>query len=218
MVNLGSGWGGFGGTAVEERGEPASDGRRLRRERNREAVVDALLDLYRDGNLRPSAAEVAERAGLSPRSLFRYFEDLDDLLRAAVSRQQRRARPLLAIDVAADAPLRRRVEALVAQRLRLFEAVAPAATVSRIESPFQPLLAAELTQGRAFLRHQILDLFRPELAAMGSARADRFVAVADVLCSFESHQLLRLDQRLPASRARAALVEALVDLLEAGGR
>lgn len=211
-VNLGSGWSGFGFGAAPAVGAE-SDGRRRRRERNREAVVDAILDLYRDGNLRPSAAEVAERAGLSPRSLFRYFDDLDDLLRAAVTRQQQRARPLLTLEVADDAPLDDRVAALVAQRFRLFEAVAPAATVSRMESPFQPLLAAELTQSRAFLRGQIRELFRPELAAMGAARADRVVAVVDVLCSFESHQLLRADQALSAPRARAALVDALSRLL-----
>ena len=43
-----------------------TDGRQLRRERNREAVVEALLDLYRDGNLQPSSEEIAARSGLSP--------------------------------------------------------------------------------------------------------------------------------------------------------
>ena len=45
------------------------DGRHLRRERNREAVVEALLEFYREGNLQPSATEVAERAGSSARSV-----------------------------------------------------------------------------------------------------------------------------------------------------
>ena len=74
-----------------------TDGRRLRRALNREAVVDALLDLYSEGNLRPSTDEIAERAGISPRSLFRYFRDADDLAGEAVTRQLGRAMPLLAI-------------------------------------------------------------------------------------------------------------------------
>lgn len=45
----------------------AQDGRHLRRDRNRDAVVDALLALYGEGNLDPSSAEIAERARLSPR-------------------------------------------------------------------------------------------------------------------------------------------------------
>ena len=52
-----------------------TDGRRLRRALNREAVVDALLSLYDEGNLRPGTDRIAERAGISPRSLFRYFDD-----------------------------------------------------------------------------------------------------------------------------------------------
>ena len=79
-----------GGDAPRE-----TDGRRLRRALNREAVVDALLDLYSEGNLRPSTDEIAERAGISPRSLFRYFEDSDDLAGEAVSRQLERVMPCL---------------------------------------------------------------------------------------------------------------------------
>src|ERR1035438_5413311 len=67
-----------------------TDGRQLRRRRNRETVVDALLDLYRDGNLRPSTEEIAARSGLSPRSLFRYFDDVDDLTRTAIRHQEHR--------------------------------------------------------------------------------------------------------------------------------
>ena len=69
--------------AVHEQG----DGRRLRREANRQAVIDALVSLYADGHYLPSAAEVAERSGLSPRSVFRYFDDTDDLTRAAFRRR-----------------------------------------------------------------------------------------------------------------------------------
>jgi AcrR family transcriptional regulator len=139
------------------------DGRRLRRDRNRMAVVDALLDLYGESNLRPSTAEIAERAGLSHRSLFRYFDDFDDLCREAVFRAEQRARPLIPIEVDRAAPLTDRIEALVTQRLRLFEALGPVAQVSRLNAPFAQVLAAELTKNRAFLRAQLTDLFAQEL-------------------------------------------------------
>jgi AcrR family transcriptional regulator len=61
--------------AVHANGAPVTDGRRLRRHHNREAVIDALPGLFDNGIYRPSAAEIAERAGLSPRSLFRYVDD-----------------------------------------------------------------------------------------------------------------------------------------------
>ena len=188
------------------------DGRRLRRERNRLAVVDALLTLYRQGNLRPSSAEIAEQAGLSPRSLFRYFEDVDDLCRAAVARQEQEALPLLAIGAGPDDPLPARVAALARQRLRLFAAIAPAAAVSRMAAPVQPALAEELGKSRAYLRRQLRRLFAPEFEAMAPGTAEATLAAADVLCSFESYQLLRNAQGLSSARAGLALRTALLAL------
>ena len=54
------------GPGPTDRPGSGTDGRQLRRRRNREAVVEALLDLYREGNLRPSTEEIAARSGLSP--------------------------------------------------------------------------------------------------------------------------------------------------------
>jgi len=194
------------------------DGRRRRRVQNRLAVVDALLDLYEDGNLRPATDQIAERAGLSPRSLFRYFDDVDDLARAAVARQQERALPLVPIGVNTDAPLRDRATGLVEQRFRLFEVVGQSAKVWRIRSPFQPVLAEELAQTRAFLRSQLLDLFGPELERMSGRKAASVVAAADVLTSFESYQLLLDDQGFAMDEAKAVMIESLVAVFGNGVR
>lgn len=192
-----------------------ADGRRLRRERNRLAVVDALLTLYRRGNLRPSSAEIAEEAGLSPRSLFRYFDDVDDLCRAAVARQQHEAGPLLDVEAGPEDTFEDRVATLVTQRLRLFAAIAPAATVSRLAAPFQPALAEELRTSRAFFRRQLRHLFGPELRTLAPEAADTALAAADVLCSFEAYQLLRDAQGLSTARAATVLRSALTALFTA---
>ena len=136
-----------GFSRVQARG-PETDGRRQRRVHNREAVVDALLDLYREGNLRPSTDEIAERAGLSPRSLFRYFDDVDDLAGAAVARRRIAAALLTAVLAveAEDSERSLRIKALVDQRFRLFDEVGHAAAVTRLRAPFQPVLAE--TAGR----------------------------------------------------------------------
>jgi TetR/AcrR family transcriptional regulator, regulator of autoinduction and epiphytic fitness len=181
--------------------------------RNRDAVVDALLALYREGNLAPSSAEVAERAGTSPRSLFRYFTDVDDLCRAAVERQHAAVAPVLRVAAAPGSPLADCIDALVTQRQRLFDAIGAVGLVSRLRAPFQPTIAAELTRARGYLRHQVRTLFAPELAAMGERRAEEVLAAIDVLCSFEANQLLRHDQGLSRPRAGAALATALTLLL-----
>ncbi len=207
------------GAAGREPAAPAGrqdgrqDGRQLRRKRNREAVVDALLDLYGDGNLRPSTEEIAARSGLSPRSVFRYFDDVDDLTRAAISRMERRAVALLPLDADPSALLVVKVRVLVEQRFRLFDAVGSAATVSRLRAPFQPILAARLKDNRALLRRQIETLFAPDLVRKGRAGAAASLAAADVICSFEAHQLLVKDQALSPVEARSVMAIALEALL-----
>ena len=193
----------------------SSDGRHARRERNRLAVVDAMLSLYQEGNLDPSSDAIAARAGLSPRSLFRYFDDLDDLVRAAISRQYERIRPLAEIDLSTEAPLAERVGRLVRSRLRTYDEIAAAGKVARARAHSQPLLAAQLTQARVQWRRQVEVLFAPELTAMGAARAAGTVSVADVLASFEAVQLMRDDQGLARARIEAALTDSLIRLLEA---
>lgn len=184
------------------------DGRRLRREQNRQAVLEALVDLFEEGSLLPSAAEIAERAGLSPRSLFRYFDDIDDLNRAAIARELRRAEPLVEHGAAPGDPTEAKVERIVASRVDLFETIAPAARAARVSAPRRPVLATQLRQGREFLREQLRDLFAPELR-------DRphLLPAVDALLSFEVHELLRHDQRLDREDAAAALRASLITLL-----
>ncbi len=190
------------------------DGRHMRREQNREAVVMALVDLYAEGRYDPSSAEIAERAGLSPRSLFRYFDDNDDLTRAAIEHHHRLARPLLRIDAAPSDPLERRIERFVAARLELWTTVAPSARVGRMKAPVSALLADELRRNRRILRRQLEDLFAAELA-----QHPALLGPLDVLCSFEAVELLLHDHRLSRARVASTLTDALHTLLAApGGR
>jgi len=185
----------------------ALDGRRLRRDRNREAVVQALLGLYREGNLTPSTDEIAERAGISARSLFRYFDDVDALVRTAVARQQEHLAPLFAVSAHARQPLAERVDRFVADRTRLLDAMGPVGQLARSIAPRQTQVAAELGRIRAVLRSQVVDVFGPELALVPADVHDAVLAALDVACSWEARHLLRQDQRL--GKAAAARVMAL---------
>ena len=191
------------------------DGRRVRRDRNRDAVVDALLTLYGEGNLEPGSAEIAERAGLSPRSLFRYFDDVDDLCGAAIARQAERIRPLTETTVGPTDPLDFRIGSFVGQRLTMFDAMGHVGAVARLRAPFLPLVAAELTRIRGFLRDQVRELFAGELAALPAERARSALGAIDVLTSYESYQLLRNDQALSRAEASTILVDSLTTLLAA---
>ena len=185
------------------------DGRRLRREQNRDAALDALVELFREGVYQPSTNEIAERAGLSPRSLFRYFDDVEDLNRAAIERQLADARPLLDVGVGPEAPTATKISHVVEARMRLFEATAPAARAARISAHRRDVIAAQVHDARSYLRGQLARLFAPELAGERAA----LLPAIDALCSFETHELLRHDQRLSATKTAASLSAALTVLL-----
>jgi AcrR family transcriptional regulator len=59
------------------------DGRVARRLENRARIVDALHALILEGSPHPTLREVAERAGVTPRTLLNHFADTDALHAAA---------------------------------------------------------------------------------------------------------------------------------------
>jgi AcrR family transcriptional regulator len=189
------------------------DGRHARRQRNRDAVVHALLEIYRGGNFDPTTDEVAARSGVSARSLFRYFDDVDDLCRAAIEHQMASVAPLFAVEVDPARPLRERIDAVVAQRHQLFDAVGLVGVISRIRAPYQPLIEAQLREGRRQLRAQLARAFAPELDQMPADEAAAVLAAIDVLTSFESDQLLAADQHLDRRVIAQALTDAIHKLL-----
>lgn len=168
------------------------DGRRAYRDRNLTAVVDALLDLFAEGHLRPAADEIAARSGVSRRSVFRYFDDLDSLDRVAIERQFARVSHLVELQKIGEGSLDERIERLIAQRLGLFETILPIARVSRLRAPFEPVVAEELAQSRRRFRRQIERHFADELRPMSRSERAAVLSAVDVLCSFESYELLRL--------------------------
>jgi AcrR family transcriptional regulator len=185
------------------------DGRRLRRQQNREAVIDALLALFRAGNYRPSCLEIAASAGLSERSLFRYFDDMDDLHRAAADREIMLALPLLVQTAAPHDLTHVKIERLVHARAALFERAGPALRALRANAHVQARLAVALDRHRAFERGQLSELFAPELAACGTA----VLPAIEVLCSYRSWDRLRHQQGLSTESATATLIAALAALL-----
>ena len=177
-----------------------ADGRRLRRSQNREAVLDAVVELFVKGSYQPTTEEIARRAGLSPRSLFRYFDDVEDLSRAVIDRELHASQPLLELVVDDGASLGERIRILVAARVRLFEAIAPTARAARLAALRNPIIAQRLRERRAFLRAQVRAVLDPPPALLPAL---------DALCSFETYELLRHDQRLSKPKAAEALVSAL---------
>ena len=190
----------------------AADGRVLRGQRNREAIVDGLLGLYRAGNLSPTTQQIAERAGVAPRSVYHHFADMEDLIGEVSARQLQALRPFLAAPTA-DGPLSTRVDALVAQRNELYETVASVRRAALLFAHQSPTIRRNLSRLARQLRNQVETLFADELRAREAAVRTSLLEAIDVLTSWETWERLRTGQRLDPAGARRVLTTTLTTLL-----
>lgn len=185
------------------------DGRTQRGQRNREAIIDALLACYDDGILRPSVEEVAARAGVSARSLHNHFDDVE-ALRAEVAQRQweRFARFVTPID--STLPVSERAAQLVAQRAAFFEGVTPVRRAALLSVADSPTIATNLARLDRTLRRQLERGF-PGLAP------DQLDAL-DALTSWDAWNRLRTAQGCSVSRARRILTATTRTLVEGSAR
>lgn len=195
--------------------EVSADGRTARRDRNRDAVLDAVLDLFADGSLTPVPAEVAERSGVSLRSVYRYFDDMDALVRAAIARNLARMGPFFDLEEPGAGPLADRIERTVAARLRLYDGIAPMARAAVARAPQNPIIDERLQETRLLLRRQIEEMFAPELDAFDREAAAEVVAAVDVLLELDALDHLRRHRRMAAPQAQRVLVRAVGALFAA---
>ncbi len=172
------------------------DGRTLRRTRSRADIVTALLDLFEEGSVDVSAAQIAARAGVSERSLFRHFVDIHDLYRTVCDFQYRRVSASGVIDGFGVGDTAAKIRRFVDQRVRLYVAIGNVGIAARAHAPRMPLLAEQLHDARRAMRLQIEGHFADELAALDTAERVAAVTAIDVLTSYESFDLMHHDQAL----------------------
>lgn len=182
---------------------PPSDGRRLRGQDNRARIVDAMLELIREGELAPGAEQVAARAEVGLRTVFRHFQDMDSLYREMSGAIETTLRTII------DRPFqsadwRVQLMELAGRRARAFETIAPykrAGDARRHRSPFLQADAMRLTRT---LREILMGVLPTEI----SGRPEVLEAL-DLLLSFETWSRLRREQGLEPAAAQA-LIEGLV--------
>jgi len=183
--------------------EPPVDGRRARSQSSRSKIVAALLNLVGNGDVAPSAAQVAGVAGVGLRSVFRHFEDMDALYRGMTEAIEARVRPFILQDPAGDS-WKERLGNLVDRRARVYEAILPyriSANLRRFESDYlmqdyRRMLALE----SASLAAQLPDAIKED---------QRTFRVLEVILSFQTWRSLRHDQQLGVDDARAVVHELL---------
>jgi TetR/AcrR family transcriptional regulator, regulator of autoinduction and epiphytic fitness len=196
--------------------EPTVDGRTARRDRNRTAVLDAVLELFAKGDLAPSPEDVARQSGVSLRSVYRYVENADALILAAVERRREQVAPLYDLASLGEGSLDVRIEALCRSRVRAYDEVAPTARAARARAFTVELLREQLDEASRELRDQVALQLAPELAQLPTSERASVLAAADALCQLETIELYRHRRGHSSETTIAMLAEALHLLLGAG--
>lgn len=198
---------------VHNAAEEPVDGRTQRRNRNRTAVIKSLLEMIREGDLQPGAAEIAERAGVSHRSVFRYFDDLNDLVRTAIDQAFRDAQSISSIPDVGRGSFDDRVRSLVDARLALFESVDGPMQLARARAHSIPSINTELAAIAELFREQVRTHFATELAAVDRPEREHLVDAVVVLTGYESYNTHRSLLGSSDERIRAAWTTGVTAIL-----
>jgi TetR/AcrR family transcriptional regulator of autoinduction and epiphytic fitness len=188
------------------------DGRTVRAERTRQALVDALLGLLDAGELSPTAAAIAGRAGVSERSVFQHFPDREALFEAVARQQYERVMPTLS-PVDASLPLDERIDQFTKQRARLYELIGGVRRAALLIEHESPAVAGWLTTARRAKAAEAERVFRRELEGIPADEREPLRAALIAVCAWPAWESWRAHQRLGVSRARAAMAAAIGALL-----
>lgn len=189
------------------------DGRNARATRARHAVVAALLALIEEGDLRPTARRVAARAGVSLRSVYVHFDDLEDLFRSAAEQEFEKIAQLVQ-PLPTTGPLESRLDAFVDQRARVLEAGAAVRRAAVVQAPFSPTLARVIDMARRAGRLEIERVFDTELRERSDAARRELLAALGTIGSASTWDSLRMVEGLDVAQARHLLRRMLHALLD----
>lgn len=192
--------------------EPPRDGRVARSHRTIEHIVEALLELLeRDGDLRPTAHQVARRAGVSRRALYLHFDSLEELFATATERRVREICGAWETPTPDDS-LTDRIDGFATRWAQLLETLSPLRRAAALHEPFSKQVSDTLDQVRQWACSTVERTFQPELSACrDDDRTNLATALHHVTSSYAWDDVRR--QGADVTQAREALQRLLRALL-----
>jgi len=191
------------------------DGRTARRDRGRTAALEAALELFEDGNLEPTPEEIAERAGISSRSMYRYFEDREALVRAVIAHKQLKILPFFQIDETGQGELEERLSRFIDSRLKVYEAIGATARAMTLKATSDPVIREQVEFRKSILRKQVTKVFAREFKLMNERDSEMAMNAIDTLTQTESLDYYVVDRGYSADVTRELLLGAIRALLAA---
>ena len=189
-----------------------TDGRKLRSEDSKRRIVAAMLELVREGRIAPTAEEVARRAQVGLRTVFRRFKDMESLYAEMASAIDERIASI-SDEFVGHGDWLANLSQMVDRRLQAYEIIMPY-RVAAEALKFQSTIL--LTKHMKFVREERQRL----LGLMPEVLLDDRVLTEglEAALSFDMWNQLRNDQRLDASEASDVVKRIVGSLLAAHTR
>ncbi|MBM3647460.1 MAG: TetR/AcrR family transcriptional regulator [Alphaproteobacteria bacterium] len=193
------------------------DGRRQRSERTRQAIMDAYIALLRERPQIPTAAQIAVRAGVSTRSIFERFDDLQTLSLAtvdyafAIGESQVVARNV-------DGDRQTRLRSHVETRARTCEQWLPLWRVVVNNASRLDELDVRIRIVREVVSRRIELMYAPELGSVDADKRRDLLVALEILTDFESWGRMREVNGLSFEEACRVWVDTIDRLLPATPR
>lgn len=176
-------------------------------------LVDSLLELVSESGGVPTRRQIAERAGVSERTVFVHFADREALYETAALRQAERWQAL-AEPVPSDWPPVRRVEALLRQRERMYTLMTPIRRIGLGLEPRSSALHRVMLDGDRWLRTDLARVFAPELDRVAEPDAPGgLLDSLDAAACWQTWEHLRERRGLGPDEAQRAVSRMLLALL-----
>ena len=189
------------------------DGRRLRTERTRQRLIEAYLGLAFEHSPRmPTAAEIAERAGCSVRSVFERFPDLTNLQVAAASHALDQV-AALALPPLLDADRNARIEHQVVMRAQLCEIWGRLWRSLLVNRGDSEELRQKISKFQELRLSRLEVAFSPELAILPDEERRKILVALALLTDVSSWQCMREFLGMSVETARAVWFDSLQRLL-----
>jgi AcrR family transcriptional regulator len=188
-----------------------TDGRVNRSIVTRKKIVDALTALVYEGHISPTAEQVASRADVGLRTVFRHFDDMDSLYREITLDLEAAYMPL-ARQRLAGASWQERLMQSLDLRIDMYDHMAAMHIAGQVHRHESVYLAENVMQFVA-LQRELLRRLLPEAA---SQNAVLFEAL-DLMLSIEAWIRLRREQALSAAAAREVVRLGVAGLLMKAG-
>jgi AcrR family transcriptional regulator len=186
------------------------DGRIQRSERSRQLIIDSMLELMQEGNLVPTAQQVAERAEVGIRTVFRHFNDMESLFKT-MDQATRESYSNLFIGGDRHGTLEQRILHVTERHASAFEAIRPIILSTQAQMWRFEILQKNYARSQKALRNDTRD-WLPEILKLPQISQQLVEAVV----SFEFWDRLRTHQGLNKKKTIDAIVFQLQLLIPEG--